>query len=33
MSNKIIRELENKKVAILGFGKEGRSTYNICLTK
>lgn len=28
MSNKIIRELENKKVAILGFGKEGRSTYN-----
>ena len=28
MYNKIIEKLKNKNVAILGFGKEGRSTYN-----
>ena len=26
--NNIINKLKNKKIAILGFGKEGRSTYN-----
>ena len=28
MYNKIIEKLKNKNVAILGFGKEGKSTYN-----
>lgn len=28
MYNKIIEKLENKKICILGFGKEGKSTYN-----
>lgn len=28
MYKKIIEELENKNIAILGFGKEGKSTYN-----
>lgn len=28
MINEIINKLENKNIAILGFGKEGKSTYN-----
>ena len=28
MNEKIINELKHKKVAILGFGMEGISTYN-----
>lgn len=28
MYNKIIEDLKNKHIAILGFGKEGKSTYN-----
>lgn len=28
MKNEIIQNLENKTIAILGFGKEGKSTYN-----
>ena len=28
MFNEIIDKLANKNIAILGFGKEGRSTYN-----
>lgn len=28
MINKIIEKLENKKIAIVGFGKEGKSTYS-----
>ena len=28
MYNKIIKKLENKNIAILGFGKEGKSSYN-----
>ena len=28
MYNKIIEKLKNKNIAILGFGKEGKSTYN-----
>ena len=27
MLNRIISEIENKNIAILGFGKEGMSTY------
>lgn len=28
MYNKILEKINNKKIAILGFGKEGKSTYN-----
>ena len=28
MYNKILEKLNNKNIAILGFGKEGKSTYN-----
>ena len=28
MYNKILEKLENKKIAILGFGREGKSTYS-----
>ena len=28
MYNKILEKLKNKNIAILGFGKEGKSTYN-----
>jgi len=28
MKNEIIKNIENKNIAILGFGKEGKSTYN-----
>ena len=28
MYNKILEKLKNKSIAILGFGKEGKSTYN-----
>ena len=29
MYRKIIENLKNRNIAILGFGKEGRSTYNL----
>lgn len=29
MYNKILEKLKNKSIAILGFGKEGKSTYNL----
>lgn len=32
MKQKIINELTNKKIVILGFGKEGKSTYNFIKT-
>jgi hypothetical protein len=32
LKQKIIEELENKKILILGFGKEGRSTYKFIKT-
>ena len=29
MMNKIIEKITNKEIAILGFGREGRSTYRL----
>ena len=28
MLEELLKELENKKIVILGFGREGKSTYN-----